>query len=177
MPMRGGRRQLRRESRRQGTGRPTRYRMREKIISIGDDFVIETAEGQRAFRIDGKALRIRNTIVVRTLDGRELYRVQERKIRLKDTYVIQRGRETVARLQKALVTPLRDRFSVEIPGGPPLHVQGNVLDHEYTITRQGKPVAAVSKRWFRIRDTYGVEVLPDEDHAFVLALVAAIDTV
>ena len=151
--------------------------MRQKLVSIGDDFVVETGDGQRAFKVDAKALRVRNTIVIRALDGQELYRVQERKIRLKETYVVQRGRETVARLQKALVTPLRDRFTVEVPGGQPLQIQGNIVDHEYSITRAGKPVAAVSKRWFRVRDTYGVEVLPDEDHAFVLAIVAAIDAV
>jgi uncharacterized protein YxjI len=95
--------------------------------------------GPGAFGVDGKALRVRNTIAFRGLDGRELYRVQEREGRLRDTYVVQRGGETVARLQKALVTPLRDRFTVEVPGGTPLHVRGNVLDHEYTTTRGGNP--------------------------------------
>ena len=31
--------------------------MREKMFSIGDDFWIETGDGQRAFKVDGKALR------------------------------------------------------------------------------------------------------------------------
>ena len=70
-----------------------------------------------------------------------------------------------------------DRFDVEVAGEPPLHVQGNAVDHEYTITRNGTTVATVSKRWFRIRDTYGVEVMPGEDHAFVLAVAAAIDQI
>ena len=37
----------------------TRYRMREKLLSIGDDFWIETEAGERAFKVDGKALRVR----------------------------------------------------------------------------------------------------------------------
>ena len=55
--------------------------------------------------------------------------------------------------------------------------RGNIVDHEYRITRQGQPVANVSKRWFRVRDTYGVEVMPGEDDAFVLAIAAAIDAI
>jgi uncharacterized protein YxjI len=33
----------------------TRYQMREKLFSVGDDFWIETEGGERAFKVDGKA--------------------------------------------------------------------------------------------------------------------------
>ena len=35
-----------------------------------------------------------------------------------------------------------------------------VFKHEYTIERDSERVAEVSKRWFRVRDTYGVEIAP-----------------
>jgi uncharacterized protein YxjI len=35
--------------------------MREKIFAVGDDFWIETEDGERAFKVNGKALRIRRT--------------------------------------------------------------------------------------------------------------------
>jgi len=34
----------------------------------------------------------------------------------------------------------------------------------------------VSKRWFRVRDTYGVAVAPGENDVLILAIVAVIDT-
>lgn len=151
--------------------------MREKLVSFGDDFVIESAAGVPAYRVDGKALRMRNTIKIQTPNRQPLYTVQERVLRLKNTMVIEQQGQTVATVQKALVTPLRDRFDVSVVGGQPLHVRGNIVDHEYTITRNGDVVARVSKRWFRIRDTYGVEVAPGEDDAFVLAVTAAIDAI
>lgn len=173
-----GRRQQRRAARRGGpAAAPTRYQMREKLLTIGNDFVIRTADGQPAFKVDGKALRVRNTIQFRDQQGRPLYRVQERMLRLKQTMVIERDGKTVATIQKALVTPLRDRFTVDVVGGQPLQVQGNIFDHEYRITRNGAPVATVSRRWFRVRDTYGVEVMGGEDHALILAIVAAIDQI
>ena len=33
----------------------------------------------------------------------------------------------------------------------------------------------VSKNWFRVRNSYGVEVAPDEDAALLLAITVVID--
>jgi uncharacterized protein YxjI len=54
-------------------------------------------------------------------------------------------------------------------------VEGSILDHEYQITRDGIPVANISKRWFRVRDTYGVAIVPGQDDALVLAVTVCID--
>ena len=43
------------------------------------------------------------------------------------------------------------------------------------IERDGDTIARVSKRWFRLRDTYGVEIAGGEDDALLLALTVAID--
>jgi uncharacterized protein YxjI len=75
-----------------------------------------------------------------------------------------------------MVTPLRERWSVNVEDGPDRRVQGNIVDHEYTIDRDGSEVAEVSKRWFRVRDTYGVEVAPGENDVLILAITALIDT-
>ena len=36
-------------------------------------------------------------------------------------------------------------------------------------------VAEVSKRWFRVRDTYGIEIVPGENDALILAATVCID--
>ena len=53
--------------------------------------------------------------------------------------------------------------------------QGSITDHEYEIRRGGDTVARVSKSWFSIRDTYGIDVAAGEDDGLVLALAVAID--
>src|SRR6185503_19557534 len=89
----------------------TKYRMREKLFSIGDDYWIENENGDRVFKVDGKALRIRDTLVLEDTSGAELFTIQEKKLHIRDTMEIDRGGQTVARVQKALITPLRERFS------------------------------------------------------------------
>jgi len=55
---------------------------------------------------------------------------------------------------------LRDRWAISVADGPDLEVQGNILDYEYTIGEGRDTVAEVSKRWFRLADTYGVQIEP-----------------
>lgn len=170
------RRAERREERRSGDGGKNRYQMREKLVSIGDDFWIENAQGQKTFKVDGKAIRVRNTLNIEDRNGNVLCKIQERMLRVKDSMEVEGpGGEQIAMVKKALISPVRDRFTVKIKNGPDLEVKGNILDHEYTIGEGRDKVAEVSKKWFRIRDSYGVEIEPGQDEAVILAITVCID--
>ena len=154
----------------------TRYQMREKIVSIGDDFWIEDENGDRAFKVDGKALRVRDTLEIQDREGNTLCKLQERKVRVRDTMEIEDADgHNLATIKKAMISPLRDRYSVDVADGPDLDVQGNILDHEYEIKNGRDKVAGVSKKWFRVRDTYGVEIVPDQNDVLILAVTVALD--
>jgi uncharacterized protein YxjI len=174
--MLGERRRERRDERR-GDGDRTHYRMRQKLVSIGDDYWIEDDQGDRAFKVDGKALRARQTLIFEDAHGNEQLKIQERMLRVRDTMEIEdRNGHSVATVKKAMITPLRERWTVTVANGPDLKVQGNIVDHEYAIEDGGTTVAAVSKKWFRVADTYGVEVEPGQDPVLMLAITAVLDT-
>jgi uncharacterized protein YxjI len=153
----------------------TRYQMREKLFSIGDDFWIETDDGRRAYKVNGKALRIRSTFVIENSSGDELLKIQEKKLSIRDSMRIERGGDTVATVKKALVSPLRHRFTVDLDNGGELKVKGNIIDHEYELERDGTKIAEVSKRWFRVRDTYGIEIAEGQNDALILATTVCLD--
>jgi uncharacterized protein YxjI len=153
----------------------TRYQMREKVFAIGDDYWIETEGGDRAYKVNGKALRIRETFIIENPSGDELLTIQKKMLHIRDTMKIEREGETVATVKKALITPLRDRFAIDVENGGELSAKGNIVDHEYEIERDGEKVAEVSKRWFRVRETYGIEVAPGENDALILAATVCID--
>ena len=180
MPMR--RRQERRQERkddRQTFGRggdATRYQMREKLVSIGDDFWKENEQRQKVFKVDGKALRVRKTLKFKDTHGNTLAQIQERKLRVKDSMEVEDDNgKRVAMVKKAIISPIRDRFTVKIKNGPDLEVKGNILDHEYTIGEGRDKVAEVSKKWFRIRDSYGVQIDSEQDDIVILAVTVCID--
>ena len=161
-----------------------RYLLREKLLSIGDDFWIENDQGERIFHVDAKVLRLLR-LACRTADhgedarkdrdGNELVKLQKRLLRARDTMAIERGGDKVATVKKAIIAPLRDRFTIELAAGGSLEAQGSILDQEYQITRDGIPVANISKRWFRVRESYGVAIAPGQDDALVLAITVCID--
>jgi uncharacterized protein YxjI len=153
----------------------TRYRMREKLFAIGDDYWIDTADDRHAFKVNGKALRVRSTFVLETPSGQELLTIREKKLRVRDTMELEHDGATVATIKKALITPLRDRFTIHLEDGAELTAKGNIVDHEYEIERDGHKIAEVSKRWFRVRDTYGIEIATGEDDALILAAAVCID--
>jgi len=172
----------RREERQESRGGPTaggdktHYQMREKLASIGDDFWIENNRGEKVYKVDGKALRVRQTLIFEDRGGKELAKIQERMMRVKDSMEVEDpSGHQIAMVKKAMITPVRDRWTVKIKGGPDLEVQGNILDHEYTIGGGRDKVAEVSKKWFRVRDTYGVEIEPGQDDVLILAVTACID--
>ncbi len=156
-----------------GGGR--RFVMREKVLSIGDDFWIEDENGEKVFKVNGKALRVRKTFVLEDTDGNEVAHIQDRVVNVRGTMKVERGGRELATVHKALVG-IRDRFAVDVEDGEDLKAKGNVLDHEYEIKRDGDVVATISKKWARMRETYGIEIAEGEDAALLLAVSVAIDT-
>jgi uncharacterized protein YxjI len=64
---------------------------------------------------------------------------------------------------------------VEIEDGEDLEAHGNIVDHEYEVERDGQVIVTVSKKWLRVRDTYGVKIHEGEHEPLLLALTVAID--
>jgi uncharacterized protein YxjI len=149
--------------------------MQEKLFAIGDDFWIENEAGERVFKVNGKVLRVRDTLVLESPSGEDLYSIQKKMLHIRGTMEIERGGRKIATVKKALVTPLRDRFSIDVEDGDDMEAKGNIVDHEYKIERGGDEIAEVSRRWFRVRDTYGIEIDPAQDAALILATVVCID--
>lgn len=154
----------------------SRYKIRQNLISIGDDFWIENEAGQKVFKVDGKVLRIRKTLVFEDMNGNTLCQIKERLLTIKDTMVVEDANgKDLAVIKKALIAPLRDKWDVKVKNGPDLVVQGNILDHEYSIKQGWSKVAEISKKWFRLTDTYGVEIDPGQNDILILAVAVAID--
>ncbi len=154
------------------------YLVRKQLLALGDDFWVEDEQGERVFHVDGKVMRLRDTYVLETAGGEELLRIKERRLKLRKTFAIERDGEEIATVAKALVTPLRDRFTVEVPGRGTLEAKGDLLDHEFTIAWEGgATMAEVSKRWFTVRDTYGVSVESTQDPVLAIAIAVCIDAI
>jgi len=153
----------------------TRYQLRRKLFSIGEDFWIENDKGEPVFKVDGKVLRLRETFVLEDRDGTELATVEAKLVAIRPTMRIERDGQAYATVKKALFTFLHQHFTIEVRGGQVLEAEGNITDHEYEIRSDGQTVANISKRWFTLRDTYGIAIAPGQDDVLLLAVAVCID--
>lgn len=152
-----------------------RYKMRQKMFAFGEDFTIENESGDPAFEVDGKVMTLRETFELKDLQGNVVATIRGKLMSIRAKMDILRNDEVIATVTKALFTPFREKFGVEIPGGDDLDIHGSIFDHEYTIERDGTAVAQVSKRWFTLTDTYGIDIAAGEDDALLLAIAVAVD--
>jgi uncharacterized protein YxjI len=159
---------------RRGDDGGRRFVMREKLLSIGDDFWIRDDDGNKVFKVNGKALRVRKTLVLEDDSGKELIHIQDRVLNLRGTMKLERDGEDLATVHKALIG-IRDRYEIDVENGEDLKAKGNVLAHEYEVKRDGDVIATVTRKWVRARETYGIEIAAGEDEPFLLAVAVAID--
>jgi uncharacterized protein YxjI len=101
--------------------------------------------------------------------------VHRKLVALRPTYRIEIGGEEAADVRKKLFTPFREKFTIDVPGPHDLEMSGDLFDHEFTIERDGHEVAAVSKRWLSIRDSYAVNIAEGENHLLILCAVLALE--
>ena len=153
----------------------TRYLMKQKLFSLGDDFIIRDEEGNDAFFVDGKVFCLGNQLSFQDMEKNELAYIKQRLLSLAHVYEIYRSGELAAVVSKSLFTFFHCTFTVDVPGPDDLVAQGSFTDHEYTFTRGAEIVATVSKRWFSFTDTYGVEIADGEDDILLLASTVVID--
>ncbi len=159
-----------------GLGLPTRYRMPERLVAIEEDFFIRTDGGVRAFFVDGEAIRTSDTFRFSDLHGTVLCEIRPRLSSIRAFIpVIDTNGNTVVTVERRTISPIRDSFSVDISDGPSLEVRGNVATHDYELFDHRGVIATISKRWFRARDTYGVEIGPGQRDVLILAAIVALD--
>ncbi|WP_326774887.1 LURP-one-related/scramblase family protein [Streptomyces sp. NBC_01445] len=152
-----------------------RYEVRERLFAVGEDYWIEDEQGHKAFLVDGKAMRLRDTFELKGPDGRVLIDIHEKMFALRDTMVIERGDEALAKIKRKRLSLLRNHYRVELIDGTELDVSGKILDREFVVEYDGEMLAHISRRWLRVRDTYGVDVIrEDADPALIIAVAVCV---
>jgi uncharacterized protein YxjI len=155
----------------------TRYKLQRKIFSIGEDFWIENDQGEELFKVDGKALTLRETFVLEDKSGAELLTVQAKLLAFRPTMKIERQGQLYATVTKKLLTFLHQHYTIQVEGGGAYEAEGNITSHEYEVKSKGEAVAQISRKWFSLRDAYGVAVGPGHDHVLMLAAAICIDEI
>jgi uncharacterized protein YxjI len=152
-----------------------RFMLRKIIFAIGNDLWVMDEQGNKVYLIDNKVIALRKTYIMYDMQHQEVLKIQREPLHLHKTFVIEHQGKEVAQIQKAWLTVLRDKWNIQVPGSEDLVAMGDLLDHEYHITRNNQTIADISKQWFTIRESYGVEVFDDTQAPLMIAIAVAID--
>ena len=154
-----------------------RYLVQERIFSFKADFWIEDENGDRVFFVDGKALSLRETFELRDASGDIRALIRKKLFAMRDTMDIEDRDGVIATVRPAFFSPIKHRYEVTLADGSRLEATGNFTDKDWQLTSDGRRVGRISRQWFRVRDTYGVEVEPGEDDALIIAIAVCIDRI
>jgi uncharacterized protein YxjI len=153
----------------------SRYQMRQKWLSWGDDYTVADEAGHPRYYIDGRGFSLGSKLSIQDLSGQELAFISQKLLAWGPTFEIYRSGTLTAVVKKSLFTLFRAEFTVDVPGPDDLVAAGNFWDYEYQFTRSGQSAALVSKSFFSLTDTYGVDIAAGEDDVLILAAVVVID--
>jgi uncharacterized protein YxjI len=155
-----------------------RYLVQERIFSFTNDFWIEDENGNRAFLVDGKALSLRETFELSDAAGNLRAVIRKKMFSFRDAMSIEDASGVIATVRPALFSPFRHRYEIDLADGSRLEAVGSFVDKDWQlVTGDNQVVAQISRQWFRIRDTYGVDVAPGTDDAVILAIAVCIDRI
>jgi uncharacterized protein YxjI len=154
-----------------------RYILKQKLFSIGGDFMIKDAQGNDVFFVDGKAISLGRRLVIKDMRGETEATIQQHLVSLVPAYEISRRGKPSATISKRFFSPIFDRLKVDLPGWDDIEVHGDLFNHEYTFSRQGHAVAQVSKAWISLVDSYGIDIADQEDDVLILASAVVIDEI
>ena len=155
-----------------------RFILKERIFSLRESYYIRNEAGENVLEVTGRLLGIRDKLTLRDVGGNVVATITSHLIALRPTYTINRPGQPDATVKKDFINILREGFSVDMAGGlPDLRIQGNILEHNYTISRQGVTLAEVSKKWISLRDSYVVDIADGEEAILLLACAIVVDRI
>ena len=152
------------------------YKIKQKLFSLTQDFAITNQNDEEVFFVKGKFFSLGHKLHIGDKNGNDLLYIEQKVFRLlPEYYIFDNNNKEIARVKKKF-TFFKPSYQIDSVYGS-YELEGNVLQHNYEIFKNREICAEISKKWFSITDTYGVDVLNNENPEFIIALVIVIDMV
>ena len=147
--------------------------IRQKVFSLGDKFTVRDESGQVRYTVEGSLFSLGKKLRIYDRDGGEAALIRQELLALLPRYSVYTNGSQVAQIRREF-TLLRPRFSVQ---GPNWDIRGNILEYNYTIYRDGRIIADISKGFMTWGDSYELNIQDSRDELLALAVVLTIDCI
>ena len=156
------------------------FLLQEKLFSIRDKVKVRGIDKQELGIFVSKIISIGKNYRLYTIEDQEnaILTVKEKVISLRSTYSFFKGDKDdanlIGKLKQKLIS-IKPKYWFEDPDENKMFtMKGNIWQLKYKIYLEDKVVAEISKKLWKIKDTYGVrmdESLDDDSAMLVLGIV------
>ena len=153
----------------------TRLLMKSKL-GLGRDFqVLDPETEEQRYLVDGK-VGPRPQADVLDANGALLFSVKGQLLGIPKKMAIHdaSGAE-VAVLKAKAFSMVKDKMDMQMVSGEPWHVEGKLIEKDYTVTSGGRDIVRISQKWLTVRDAYTIDLADGVEAGLALAVVWAID--
>lgn len=147
--------------------------IKEKVFSWGDKFTVKDAYGEDKYIVEGEVFTFGKKLHVYDRSGREVAFIKQEVWSFLPRYYVFCGDRQIAEIKKAF-TFLFPRYTIE---GLGWEIDGSFMAHDYQITKRGRKIVTISKKWMTWGDSYELDIADPGDELVALAVVIAIDCV
>jgi len=150
--------------------------IRNKWISLRGGSYVKDADERDVFYVKGKFWTVTRKKFVQDMEGNRLYTVRNKFWRLfvHKAFVYDKDGNVVAKIKKKFWS-VHDRYFIESSLGQ-LEICGNILGFNYAIKLNGKEIGHISRK-ISLRDSFVLTLDDDQDLAFFVAFVIAVDNI
>ena len=147
--------------------------IKERIFTIGDQFSVLDHMGNEKYFVEGEIFTWGKKLHVKNRFGEEVAFIKQELFTFLPCYRVYVGGREIAQVRKEF-TFFLPRYTVD---GPGWDVSGHFLEHDYEITKNGRPIVTIQKEWMTWGDSYELDIADPADELAALAVVITIDCV
>lgn len=152
-----------------------KYIIKEKIFTFSNKFRIDSIDGVARYEVVGRFISMGDKLKIYDRRGNEVAYIEQKLFKILPEYDIYQNNKKAGSVKKEL-TVIRPRFVIKSKHGN-FSIEGDIMHHDFTILKNRRPVAWISKRWISLSDTYTVEIVDEVDHPFILSIVIILDQI
>ena len=147
--------------------------IKQKVFSFTDQFSVYDDQERRQYYVKGSFMKIPKQFTIYNHHDQEIAVITNKIWSFLPKFYVDIRHQSQILIEKEL-TFLKARYHISAKG---ITVEGDWWDMTFNILHQGKPIAAIAKRWFSWGDTYEVTILDETMEELIISLVIAIDCV
>ena len=155
------------------------FQMNSKWFRYGSYDIIDQ-KGDVAYRVEGKLWSLGDNLKILKPDGAEVGSIRTSFLfNPFEKYQIQLNKKVQAKFNRdsRWYRPFeRLRYKLDIPGSEDYSIVGNFWENEFEFLRKERKVATVSRKFFSLTDSYGIEIEKGEDDVAILAAAVVLNT-